>query len=79
MTTEGNKLEIMANLSTAGQIDAILEGRVTRWLGSKFGPDKAETFMRCSIGWRGRGRDGVELIGKTPDVMTNFQPRVTDL
>lgn len=79
MVTEGNKLEIMSNLATSGQIDAVIEGRVTKWLGSRFGPDKYEAYLRCTIGWKGRGRDGVEAIGKTPDVMSNFQPRVTDL
>lgn len=77
--TDGDELEIMANLATSGQIDAVLEGRVTKYLGSRFGPDKSKTLLRCSVGWKGRGRDGVEKIGMTPDMMNGFTPRVTDL
>lgn len=78
-TIEGTELEIMANLKTAGQIDAVIEGHICKALGSAFGVDNYETLLRCSISWAGRGREDLKEIGKTPDMPGGFMPRVTDI
>lgn len=73
--TDGQELEIMANLKSTGQIDAVLEGHLSLFFGSDYGVDKFRTLLRTSISWQGKGRDGIEAIGKTPDVQGNFLPR----
>ena len=75
----GDELEIMSNLNTSGQIDTVIEGHICKFLGSEFGMDIYQTLLRCTVGWKGKGRDGIEAIGKTPDMMGGFQPRVTDI
>lgn len=77
--TGGTELEIMANLKTAGQVDAVIEGHICKALGSAFGMDTYETLLRCSVSWQGRGRDDLTGIGKTPDMPGGFQPRITDI
>lgn len=71
-TTDGLELEIMSNLQSAGQIDLIVEGHLGLFFGSDFAADYFRTFLRSSVSIRGKGRDGVEAIGKTPDMAGNF-------
>ena len=65
--TTGTELEIMANLKSVSQIDAVLEGVICKALGSQFGWGWFETLMRTSISVGARGRDDLVGIGKTPD------------
>ncbi len=76
---EGKELEIMANLVSSDQIDTVMKGRVCMALGSKFGVEMFLSLLRCSVSWRGRGREGIENIGKTPDIPGQFLPKVTDI
>lgn len=76
--TGGTELEIMANIRTSGQVDAVIEGHISKALGSAFGMDKYETLLRTSISWNARGRDDLTGIGKTPD-MPGFTPRLTEI
>ncbi len=78
-TIEGKELEIMANLVSADQIDTVIKGRVCMALGSEFGVEMFLSLLRCSVSWKGRGREGIENIGKTPDVPGQFMPKVTDI
>lgn len=73
--TQGKELEIMANLKSVSQIDAIIEGHICKALGSAYGWDKSETLLRTSISMGARGRDDLAGIGKTPDVSPGFQQR----
>jgi hypothetical protein len=73
--TQGKELEIMANLQSVGQIDAIIEGHVCKFFGSAYGWDKSETLLRSSISFKARGRDDLAGIGKTPDTVPGFQNR----
>lgn len=67
-STEGNDLEIMANLNGSGQIYAVMEGFVAKGLNSKVGAAECELLLRLSISFRGRGREDLKEIGKTPDI-----------
>lgn len=78
-TDHGNALELMANLRSTDQILKVLDGYLCRYLGSGFGIGETETLLRTSVGWNGKGRDGIEAIGKTPDYMQNFQARDIEL
>lgn len=73
--TTGTELEIMANLKSVSQIDAVLEGVICKALGSKFGWGWFETLMRTSISVGARGRDDLVGIGKTPDTQVGLQQR----
>lgn len=78
-TDGGNRLELMANLRSTDQILKVLDGYLCRYLGSRFGIGETETLLRSSVGWNGKGRDGIEAIGKTPDGLGNFQSRDIEL
>ena len=73
--TGGKELEIMSNLQSVGQIDAVIEGHVCKFFGSQYGWDKCETLLRTSVSMRARGRDDLAGIGKTPDTVPGFQQR----
>ena len=73
--TSGVELEIMANLKSVSQIDAVLEGVICKALGSQFGWGWFETLMRTSISVGARGRDDLVGIGKTPDTQVGLQQR----
>lgn len=77
-STSGESLEIMANVIHSTQITAVIEGYVSRALGSRFGVEQYQMLLRCSVSWRGRGRDDLTGIGKTPEAPA-FQPREVDL
>lgn len=68
MSTEDKPLEIMANLNGAAQMYAVLEGFVAKCLNSKVGANECELLLRLSVSYRGRGRDDLTGIGKTPDI-----------
>jgi hypothetical protein len=66
-STHGDDLEIMANLTDSGQTGAILEGLVGKLIGDDVAVAENETLLHMTISWRGRGRDDLTSIGKTPD------------
>ena len=67
-STEGMDLEIMANLRTPAQIEAVMMGYVSGQLNSKYGVKQYQMLLRCTVSWQGRGRDDLTGIGKVPDV-----------
>lgn len=73
--TSGTELEIMSNLQSVGQIDAIIEGHVGKFFGSQYSWDKMETLLRTTTSMKGRGRDDLVGIGKTPDDSIALQAR----
>lgn len=73
--TSGTELEIMSNLQSVGQIDAIIEGHVGKFFGSQYSWDKMETLLRTTTSMKARGRDDLAGIGKTPDTVPGFQNR----
>ena len=78
-STEGYDIEILANLTSSGQIAAIMEGHVAHKIGSRYQVDKTERLLRVSCSWQGRARDDLTGIGKTSDVVPGWQQRDTDL
>lgn len=66
--TRGKELEITANLQSASQIIAIQEGLVAKMLGSTVGAEATDMLLRLTISMRGRGREDLTGIGKTPEV-----------
>ena len=77
-STSGKDLEIMANISSSAQIGAVMEGYVCQALGVGYGVEKTQMLLRCSVSYRGRGRDDLTGIGKTPENM-GLMPREKDL
>lgn len=67
-STEGKDLEIMANLTSPGQINAVMEGYIGMFFNSKFMENQYQMLLRLSVSWQGRGRDDLTGIGKTPDL-----------
>lgn len=67
-STHGEDLEISANISDAGQIDAVMEGLVAKLIGDDVGVDEYETLLRMTDSWHARCRDDLTGVGKTPDV-----------
>ena len=66
--TRGKELEITANLQSASQIIAVQEGLVAKSLGSTVGAEETEMLLRLTISMKGRGREDLTNIGKTPEV-----------
>lgn len=60
----GQELTIMSNLNSADQVLKVMEGFLCRYLGAEFGIGETEELQRCSIGFKARGREGIEEIGK---------------
>ena len=77
-STKGQDLEIMANLTSSTQVNAVLEGYVSAALRSAYGVEKFQMLLRCSVSWKGRGRDDLTGIGKTPDLQ-GFAPKESDI
>jgi hypothetical protein len=73
--TSGVELEIMANLKSVSQVDAVLEGYICKALGSAFGWGWSEGLLRTSISVGARARDDLTGIGKTPDTQLGFSER----
>ena len=67
-STEGQDLEIMANINTSAQLESVLMGHVSRQLNSRYGITQYQLLLRTTVSWRGRGRDDLTGIGKVPDV-----------
>lgn len=67
-STGGKKLTIMSNLRHVSQGMAIYECFVGVQLGSKFEAEKMDMLLGLTVGWNARGREGLEEIGKTPDI-----------
>lgn len=67
-STEGKLLEITANITSASQIAAVLEGFVAQCLNSSFGSEESEKLLRLTDSWKGRCRDDLTGIGKVPEV-----------
>lgn len=65
--TRGDDLEIMSNLSHPSQINVIVEGVVAKCIGDDVGEEEVYALLRGTVGYRGRGRDDLTGIGKTPD------------
>ena len=71
--TTGDELEIMANLSHPSQINVMMEGLVSKLIGDDVGEEETNTLLRGTVGYRGRGRDDLTGIGKTPDQLPGWQ------
>lgn len=71
--TTGDELEIMANLSHPSQINVMMEGLVSKLIGDDVGEEETNTLLRGTVGYRGRGRDDLTGIGKTPDSMLGWR------
>lgn len=67
-STEGNDLEIMANINSSQQMAAVMLGFVGAALNSKYVVGRTEKLLRVSVSWKGRGRDDLTSIGKVPDI-----------
>lgn len=67
-STHGEELEITANITNTGQINAVLEGYVSKCIGSRVGEGEYELLLRLTDSWQGRCREDLTGIGKTPDV-----------
>ena len=74
-STEGHDLEITANITSSGQMAAIVEGHVAHQLNSRYGINKMERLLRISCSWQARARDDLTGIGKTADVVPGWQAR----
>lgn len=77
-STEGKDIEITANLTSSGQMAAIMEGHVAHKLRSAYGIEKMERLLRISCSWQARARDDLTGIGKTADVVPGWQARGAD-
>lgn len=67
-STEGHDLEITANLTSQGQLTAVMQGYVSIALGSRYGTKQYQMLLRMTDSWRGRCRDDLTGIGKVPEV-----------
>ena len=66
--TNGQELEISANLTDPDQVDLVLESYLYGPLGlnSRYVPARNEMYLRLSCSFHGRLRDDIVAIGKTP-------------
>lgn len=67
-STSGPDLEIMANLVSPAQLQAVLMGFTAMELNSKYGYRESQLLLRTSCSWQGRARDDLTGIGKVPEV-----------
>lgn len=67
-STSGPDLEIMANLVSPAQLQAVLMGFTSMALNSKYGYQESQLLLRTSCSWQGRARDDLTGIGKVPEV-----------
>lgn len=67
-STTGYDLEITANITSQGQIAAVMEGYIAKKLNSRYGVDRYQMLLRLTDSWRGRCRDDLTGIGKVPEV-----------
>ena len=73
--TSGTELQIMANLQSAAQIDVVLEGNLAKFFGATIDFEECESLLRLTNSMKGRARDDLCGIGKTPDMAPGFQQR----
>lgn len=66
-STSGTDLEITANITSSGQVTAVLQGYVAAKLNSRYGIEQYQVLLRLTDSWRGRCRDDLTGIGKTQD------------
>lgn len=66
-STEGQELEITANLTAPAQIDAIMDSYVSMFFNSSYGRQQAELLLRLTDSWKGRCREDLTGIGKVSD------------
>lgn len=69
-TTEGRELEIMANLTTPSQLDAVIMGNVYGPYGlrSRYYIAQMNALLRATVSQGGNGRAGIIEIGKAQDI-----------
>lgn len=67
-TTDGRGLQIMANIASPAQINAMLEGHIYAFLGSRYIPDRTEMLLRLTVSYQGRGRDDLVTIARSSAV-----------
>ena len=67
-STEGKDLEITANLTSTGQMTAVMQGYVSIALNSRYGANQYQMLLRLTDSWKGRCRDDLTGIGKVPEV-----------
>ena len=72
-STRGDDLEIMSNLSHPSQINVMMEGLVSKLIGDDVGEEEVYTLLRGTVGYRGRGREDLTGIGKTPDQLPGWR------
>lgn len=79
-TDKGEGLTLMSNLSSSDQILKAMDGYLCRYLGSVFGIGEIEELLRCTVGFKARGREGIEKIGQAPEYnVSGWQTREVDL
>lgn len=71
-STEGFDLEITANLQSPAQVEAVMEGYIAGMLHSRYGVKKYQMLLRLTDSMRGRCRDDLTGIGKTPDLQPGW-------
>ena len=71
--TSGEEMQIMANLSHPSQINVMVEGLVSSLIGDDVGEQEVNVLLRGTVGYRGRGRDDLTGIGKTPDQLMGWR------
>lgn len=67
-STEGKDLEIMANITSPAQLNAVLLGYTAQALNSRYGYGECQLLLRSTCSWKGRARDDLTGIGKVPEV-----------
>lgn len=65
--TEGVDLEITSNLTSSGQVDAVLECLAHSYLGSKYVIQRKDMLLRLTDSFQGRHRSDIVEIGKASD------------
>ena len=67
-STQGSELDIMANINSNQQMNAVMLGFVGAALNSKYCVGRTEMLLRLTVSWKGRGRDDLASIGRVPDI-----------
>lgn len=71
-STEGIDLEITANLTSPSQVEAVMEGYIGKSLNSRYRVQKYQMLLRLTDSMRGRCRDDLTGIGKTPEMQAGW-------
>ena len=70
--TEGGDLQIMANISNPSQMNAVMEGHLYAFLGSRYIPGRTELLLRLTVSYQGRGREDLVTIAKSGGAAKGF-------